>query len=237
MDVITLAQDRKRAAQRARKNNQPDHAVALLDEAISALLSEMDHLSDEARLGEAGRKLAEALADTYGTKGGVLRTAKRYDESVRAYDRGYDYESDPAYRITNSYNLTQRLVARIFAVPERLSEVTWKDDRTAYPDSFQGAEQEVSRQLVGARVNDPWAMADRALLVLLLLGDLLEEQQAWRRIVRSEPPAYVFSSTLAAIDDLRNRINEALQASMSPRVADIRTRLDWAATFLQSASA
>src|SRR3954469_7028731 len=144
MDVFTLAQDRKRAAQRLR-TTQPDQAVVKLDEAIGALRVEMASLSEEGQLGELGRRLAEALADTYGTKGGVLRTAQRYEESVEAYEDGYKYESNPRYRFTNSYNLTQRLVARIFAFPHLLAEKVWNDNRAAYPDSFNQAEQEVSR--------------------------------------------------------------------------------------------
>ncbi|HEY0373017.1 MAG TPA: hypothetical protein VGD79_13515, partial [Thermoanaerobaculia bacterium] len=100
MEVIELAETKKRAAQRRRKAGDFDAAVVLMDEAIAALEAEHASLSGGTVTGERGRKLLEALGDAYGTKGGILRTAGRYDDSCEAYDRGYKFERNES---ANSY--------------------------------------------------------------------------------------------------------------------------------------
>lgn len=232
MEAIEFANVRKRAAQRKRKNRKWKEALALVDEAIQALDTEWRALPPAALISERGRKLAEALGDAYGTKGGILRSYGKYDQSCAAYDAGYGFESDERYRFANSYNLTQRLVARFLAEPERFEQDEWKNGNVVFPDSLVDAEGRIREQMSGPRLNDPWAMADRALLLLLLLHDEPEEQKTWRQIVSITPPAYVFSSTLSVIDDLRKQVQSKLGGSMSPRVAAIRARLLRTAQFL-----
>lgn len=232
MEVIEFANAKKRAAQRRRKSGEWNEALALVDEAIQALQSEWQALPSTALTSERGRKLAEALGDAYGTKGGILRSCGKYDQACAAYDAGYGFEGDERYRFANSYNLTQRLVARFLADPKRFEKDAWSDGAVEFPGSFVHAERIIREQMSGPRLNDPWALADRALLLLLLLRDQTEEQRTWDRIVSIAPPAYVFSSTLSVIDDLGERMQSKLGASIGPRAAAIRTRLDGAAQFL-----
>lgn len=234
MEVIEFANAKKRAAQRRRKSEEWEEALALVGEAIEALESVWQTLTSADQTSERGRKLAEALGDAYGTKGGILRSYGKYDLSCAAYDDGDVFEGDERYRFPNSYNLTQRLVARFLADPKRFEQDTWTDGKVTFPGSLVKAESLIREQMAGPRLNDPWAMADRALLLLLLLRDESEEQDAWGRIESIAPPAYVFSSTLSVIDDLRNRVQAELKGSKSPRVAEIRTRLDRVKQFLSN---
>jgi len=236
VEVIEFANAKKRAAQRRRKNKEWGEALALGDEAIQALEAEWRGLLPTALTSERGRKLADALGDAYGTKGGILRSYGKYHQSCAAYDAGYDFEGDERYRFANSYNLTQRLVARFLAEPKRFEQDAWKDGNVVFPESLLMAERVIREQMSGPRLNDPWAMADLALLLLLLLRDEAEEQEAWRRIVSITPPAYVFASTLSVIQDLSRQVQLELRGSASPRVAAIRARLDRTMQFLASQS-
>ncbi len=236
-DVIATAERLKREAQRARKSEDIDGALRLAEEAIGALEREYAGLGDEARSGTYGVQVAAAIADAYGTKGGILRTAGRYRESAAAYDAGYEHEHRVQHTFPSSYNSVQRLVARILDHPERLAEDRWRDDVVSYPETFEEAEGELKQQLAGSRINDPWAMADRGLLLLLLGGDPASERTAWREIQRVKPPAYVFSSTLPAIRDIQTKLDTVPETVRdAPRLADLHSRIAWVLSFLEKAS-
>jgi tetratricopeptide (TPR) repeat protein len=235
VEVIEVANAKKRAAQRKRKDGEYNAALQLIDEAIRSLDEARQTLSEAAAAAERGRKLAEAIGDAYGTKGGILRSFGKYDESCAAYDAGYQYEGSPQYGFANSYNLTQRLVARFLAAPERFALDVWRDKDVVFPESLEQAERTIRDHMAGPRLNDPWAMADQAMLLMLLGRDVSEEQSAWRRIKSARPPAYVFSSTLEVVNDLRNRVGDT-SASTALRLEATRARLEWASHFLSNRS-
>src|SRR5450631_1153419 len=98
-------------------------AISMLQEAIAIARAELD----ESTVGERRAQLATELSDCFGLLGGVERRwaeqcaadddrEQHLRDSVRAYDEGYKFESDPQYGIANSYNLVNRLLVRLLLV-------------------------------------------------------------------------------------------------------------------------
>jgi len=211
---LAFAKEAKSDAQAARKKNRFDEAEDIMTEAVEDLESNMRDLHDEARSGERAKEIARALSDSYGTLGGIRRSAGRYEKSADAYDEGEKIESDRAFGIVDSYNLTQRLVARVLIDPLCLVQEHMTIKKADFPDALSAAERKVTDQIEGPRINDPWAQADRA-LILLLLGRESEEQDAWAHLRNMKPPAFVFGSTLNVVRDLRRRIVEVAETAPS----------------------
>jgi tetratricopeptide (TPR) repeat protein len=208
LDPISFSKNCKDDAQRARKKGNFDEAESIMADGIKLLERSMDDLRDEARSGEHAQKIAEALSDAHGALGGIRRSAGLFERSADAYDAGYLLESDPDFGVVNSYNLTQRLVARVLLEASSLGRGTATVRDVDFPVALEAAERVVGTQIKGTRSNDPWAQADRAML-LMLLGRADDERAAWKRLLDMQPPGYVYSSTLNVLRDLNGRVREA----------------------------
>src|SRR6266511_1384606 len=130
-DLLQKIRDLKTKAKNERDNGLYKDATRTLIEAINLL----DSAWKSASAVEAKTPLGAELADCHGMLGGIqLRWGLDPDykaersqhllEAVEAYDKGYEYESAEENRQANSYNLVNRLVARILYDPICLSEPT-----------------------------------------------------------------------------------------------------------------
>jgi hypothetical protein len=186
-------------------------AVALLEEAIRIGAEGLDHTN----VSEVQSQLANELADCHGLVGGIQRRwaedgpAEERNEhlraSIRAYDTGYKFESDPRYGIVNSYNLLNRLISRLLLRPDLLSirqpvdlgpDIETLDVR----QELERAAETIREQLAGARRGDYWALADLA-LVQLLLGKA-DPVNAYAEFNSLSPPDFAYTSALAALRPL-----------------------------------
>ncbi len=239
-DPIRFAKDAKQDAQFERSAGNFAEAEVILGEAIDALEERRTQLQEDELGGERARKLAAALCDCYGSLGGVRRSARRFPESVEAYDKGYQLERDPVNAIVDSYNLTQRLVARILTEPTAMlkcdpTEVSGE----LIPTALNQASQTVEGQIAGPRKRDPWAFADLALLDTLLsdTSNPFETRGPWAKLKDLGPPGYVFSSTSAVVQDCLQRLREvdATPAEEDKRAALVE-RLEATKAWLERAA-
>jgi tetratricopeptide (TPR) repeat protein len=209
-DVIAEARRLKSEAMDARDLRDFDTAVRLLERAIKALSATLEELRGKRDPHEApGRQekeVAKQLAHIFGSTGGVLRRMGDYAAAAQAYDAGYTIESPRSgYGIVDSYNLVQRLVARVFLEPRAVVdalEVVGLNVR----DELENARQEIARQIEGPRINDEYAAADRT-MVLLLLGDSGLDQAITSFLdSQRKPEPYAVEVTLELLEALRERV-------------------------------
>jgi hypothetical protein len=230
-DPQKAIQDLKRKAKNRRDRHRYDAAVAHVDNAI--------RIAEEA-LASAGtvterKRFAEELADCHGMNGGLYRRWALGDSgaleerdpdhllaSVRAYDAGYTYESDPEFKIVASYNMVNRLVSRLLYDPSLL------DGAAADPANpqqlcdlraeLEAARVEVTKQLEFDRRDDIWAIADQELLKLLLYPDSVSS--VFSHFIARSPPDYAYGSVLdvlrplARLPNLAPRVKAALQTAV-----------------------
>ncbi|MDM0029469.1 hypothetical protein [Variovorax saccharolyticus] len=177
-------------------------AIALGEEAVQAPLPEL-----------AARSAAE-LCDCFGLTGGIER--RWADElegedriahlklAVLAYDAGHGYESDPRYGISNSYNLVNRLIARLLLAPEALQadQPLALDGIAALhlATEFDRAAAVIREQVAGPRRGDYWAWADLAMIEVLLLRSAPEA--AYAQFLGLGPPDFAYVSALAGLRPL-----------------------------------
>ena len=200
-------------------------AVEILDNVVKKLKPHVplvtDGLNPPTKL---EKQVAAQLSDCYGSWGGALRRNKQYDKSVEAYDSGFKIESHERYGIVNSYNLVQRLVARILAFhstlvsPESLEQLFVPEDSSVLRE-LGVAKQVVLNQLKGPRGGDLWGMADKA-TILLLLGEYEDASDAWDGFMASKPSDDLITSTKDMVTSLTHKFAEgemktALQAAIT----------------------
>lgn len=142
--IITLLSSELKSAERQLKNIEHQ-------ETGSIFLQEYRH------------KLASQLADTHGMMGGMYRRMAEYDRSmldgaIEMYDMGRQYEVDPLYDVSNSYNLTNSIVMRVLKDPLNLERQKQK---------LQESILIIGRQVEEERKYDWWAWADLGELYLL----------------------------------------------------------------------
>ena len=186
-------------------------AEALLREAIAIGEAELRSSSVPERRVE----MAAELSDSYGVIGGVQRrwadetAGAEHEEhlksSIRAYDDGFGYESDPQYGLVNSYNLVNRLLVRLIWDPEALAAQRQVVIDGTTPALNLAAELDeaaatVRGQLAGKRRGDHWAMADLALLELLL--ERGSAASAYADFVDASPRDFEYESALATVRPL-----------------------------------
>ncbi len=126
-DVIDLARKLKSDAMNARDRGDFPRAVALIEQAEGHLRTALERLEQSRepgeRLGRSEMEIAAQLAYILGTKGGIFRRWGEFEKSARAYDAGYEIERrESGYGIINSYNMVQRLVARVYIQPEAIHD-------------------------------------------------------------------------------------------------------------------
>ncbi|HEY0174566.1 MAG TPA: hypothetical protein VGB98_26355 [Pyrinomonadaceae bacterium] len=189
-------------------------ALTLIDEAIEPLeelWAQKGEAIDAAGAGASPdeRDLVAALAETYGVKGGILRSSGDPENAVRAYDKGLDFERHPARRVDSSYNLVQGLTNRVLAAPGVAGAAEWEVLSKDMWRELEEAGREIQRQLEGSRRNDPWAAADMLTVKLLLAprdprDGARKVEQAYAEFEELKPKASVYESTLRALNDLKD---------------------------------
>jgi len=218
--LINKATTLKKLAQAARKSGNYTQAITLIERATETLEPEKWRLEsvEKGAVSVENRALAEAMADVYGSSGGIYRSARQYEKSVNAYDKGEEIEQDERFGFINSYNLTQRLVARVLLEPKEWVSPDKEIKGKHFANALSSATDTVMSQTIGPRAGDVWAWADLGML-RLLRGDEKGADLAWEMLVKLARQPFVFDSTLSVIFDLLERIEPvAVEKGADPRL-------------------
>jgi len=179
--------------------NKPDEAANLMQQAIARLRDKLNEPIEQQKSVLAWQNLLKSeLADCYGSLGGILRAQRNLQAAWEAYDEGLVYEADHTSGYMNAYCQVQRLVARL-----EDSRHTWMAEWIPDPkkgghlvhfgEAMTKARDEIEEQLRSMRRGDSWALADLAILSLLLN----EEDKAdtvWQAFERSNPSKSAYES-------------------------------------------
>jgi len=217
------------------KNNRDDgdfeRAIKFADEAIGMATDRLEQ-SDADR-----QAYARELADLQGLKGGIRRrealdtepgSVARQELLARSrddYDQGYDYEREVG--LDDTYNLLNRLISRILLQPSALDGAPLDDEPQLEADGLRPALQEaadkLNKQLAGPRRTDPWALADAA-LVEVLLTDSPQYLSSYARLHQESPPTYVYESALSVLRPLANTCGDS-RPQLWQAIADVERGL------------
>jgi len=202
--------DLKTRAKNRRDGRHYSRGVGYLNDAISIARTELDSTT----AGELRAQAASELADCYGLLGGIERRwglDPEYESerdvhlkaSVDAYDAGYVFEQNPEYGWPNSYNMINRLVGRLLLRPDRLATTgapaNDADGVDVRAELGQAADV-LHEQLRTSRREDYWALADLALVNLLL--DRQDPVSAYSRFNAESPPPFAYKSVLDTLGPL-----------------------------------
>jgi hypothetical protein len=209
-------------------------ALSMLKEAISIAQADLD----VSTVAERRSQLASELSDCYGLVGGVERRwadESKDDErvlhlkaSIRAYDDGFKFESDPQYGIIDSYNRLNRVLVRLLLRPDALAA----DDAAVFdPDippvnlrhELEQTSDVIRRQLAGSRRGNYWALADLALVEVLL--DRSPATVAYADFIALSPPDFAYVSALAGLSPLA-KLPIPSASSVGEAVALLEDRLN-----------
>jgi Trypsin-like peptidase domain len=209
-DLLQAVRDLKTRAKNLRDAGKYKDGVDVAKTAIDRLLSE--ELLPATK--EWQGRLKTELADCYGLAGGIQRrwgleaaTAEERQlllaKSAGAYDEGYKREVETKSAV--SYNLVNRLVARVLYEPGALSRADAGPGHEYFEPlnvrtKLEEAERTIRDQLREQRRGDVWALADHA-LVTLLLG-LQGGAAAYSDFQAAAPPDYAYESALATLRPL-----------------------------------
>jgi tetratricopeptide (TPR) repeat protein len=220
-EQIASALVNKDSALRDRDAGNLESALSLITEATNQLDKLWEHKGESINRAGANaspeeRDLVEALAETYGVKGGILRSDGKPEEAVRAYDKGLTFEQHPARKVDNSYNLVQRLINRVLVAPHRVGATKWEVVSKDMWKELEKAGHELHRQITTSRVNDPWAAADMIMVQLLLdpQGSSKGKEQnddALQKFESLKPKARVYASTLRALKDFEKSLEQVTE--------------------------
>ena len=217
-DVIESARALKSRAMDARDDGDFEGAISLLLQARSELERELHDLepkrADKGSPGRFEQEVATQLAHILGTTGGVYRREKDYPASIASYDAGFRFEEPEApYGIVNSYNLTQRLVSRVFLNPRAVDEPAVVVEGLPLGQALESARREIERQRTGKRRNDEYAAADLA-TVALLRGDADWNDKLDDFLYsKPKPEPYAVEVTLDMLVKLQDRLTETGEGS------------------------
>lgn len=147
--------------------------------------------------------IAAQLADLYGMLGGARRKQGDLMRSLAAYDQGFWYESNPRYRIVNTYNALNRLVIRILMYPGSLTDSEALRDVKGLefvdvPRTLNELQTELKQEVEGARSGDFWAYGDLA-FTCALKGDEPGVLDALQRFEACSPPQFAYSAYISGI--------------------------------------
>jgi hypothetical protein len=200
-------------------------ALSMLKEAIAIAQADLG----ESTVAERRSQLASELSDCYGLLGGVERrwadefqgdeSVPHLKASIRAYDDGFKFESDPEFGIVDSYNRLNRLLVRLLLRPAALDAV---DSVVLDPDippvnlrgEFEQTSEVIRRQIAGPRRGNYWALADLS-LVEVLLGRS-QPAAAYADFIALSPPDFAYISALAG---LRPLVELPIPSAQSVRAA------------------
>ena len=209
-------------------------ALSMLAEAIAIARDDLDTSTGAERRAQ----LATELSDCFGLVGGVERRwadESEADErklhlkaSILAYDSGFAFESDSQYGIVDSYNRLNRLLVRLLVRPDALAA-----DETVVIDpeipavnlrrEFEKALDFIRKQLTGARRGNYWALADLALVEVLL--DRSPAVVAYADFIATSPPDFAYVSALAGLRPLA-KLPIPSAPSLAEAVALLEDRLN-----------
>ena len=211
-DLFETVRDLKTKAKNRRDLGRYQKGIEILGKAISLLTQELN--ANKAL--ECKSKIASELSDCHGLTGGIYRRwglasaneqerGERLIESIKAYDKGYEFESKEKYGIDDSYNLLNRLLGRILFEPSYLTDsatasISEGVEPLSLPQKLAEAEQVIQQQLKVTRRGDIWAMADLALVKLLL--DRADPRSAYADFNSESPPGYAYESVLSVLRPL-----------------------------------
>lgn len=214
----------KTKAKNRRDQGFYDSAVSYINKAIE--MSENEFSATQAQNWRS--RYALELSDCYGIKGGILRRWGLESEdnqdrkgylldSVIAYDQGFFYESNDDFGINNSYNKINRLVSRILYDPELLSRTKQltEIETVNVISELDDVRKSLEEQLRINRRDDIWALADYALVNLLLDRD--EPHTIYSDFIDANPPGYAYASaisTLKPLSECELPISDKLQESV-----------------------
>jgi hypothetical protein len=183
-------------------------ALSMLTEAIAIARDDLDRSTGAERRAQ----LANELSDCFGMVGGVERRwgdESEADErtlhlkaAIRAYDSGFAFESDSQYGIVDSYNRLNRLLVRLLVRPDALAadDVVVIDPEIPAVNlrrEFEKASDFIRQQLTSVRRGNYWALADLA-LVEVLLGRS-PAAVAYADFIALSPPDFAYVSALAGL--------------------------------------
>jgi len=216
----------KTQAKNRRDLRRYESAVRILDRAIALAKANLPN-------GELHIVMAEELADCYAILGGVERRwalevsgEERHlhlVKSIQAYDRAWEFESGD-YGVVNSYGMLNRLVSRLLLKPDSLftdGQTNFGENVTplSMRDQLQDAAQRIQVQLDRPRRDDYWAMADLALVNVLLEKE--EPEVAYAGFLGKTPPEYAFKSVLDVLKPLAE-----LKWRLADKIANAMKYLD-----------
>jgi hypothetical protein len=221
-ELLAQIRDLKTRAKNERDFARYSDARTLLNHATAIARKELDGL-DRAKQPDSRKTVASELADCYGLLGGVerrwaLQSTRQSNErrehlqdSINAYDEGFEYEDDPEYSFVSTYNALNRLLGRLLLdrgllAPEALA-TGLRGDRF----SVRTALERVAAKIQTQNRDDYWSQADVAVIDLIL-----EKQSAvaaYAGFVAKRPPDFAYQS---AIDGLSPLIDADL-----PMVAEL----------------
>ena len=179
MDVVTRVRDLKNSAMDERDLGNWQEALDLLDDArreLERALADLERRAAEtdSNLVEYRTSVQKQLYHLLGSIGGVYRRRAASDDrkpgdleaAVKSYDEGYTIEQ----AFTDSYNLTQRLVARVLLRPACTSDGAPAVEGIDVRRALRAAKAVIDRQTSekGPRNNDEYAFADAAIVAMLL---------------------------------------------------------------------
>ena len=208
-DLLQEIRNLKTRAKNRRDLERYDKAAEILENAIRLIQEELSITTSV----DWKSQLASELCDCYGLLGGIHRRMaleskteedrKLYlKKSVAAYQKGYEIEKNPEQNITNSYNMVNRLLSYIFLEPNSLSQASSpeksnEDISYNIREELEKAETDIQEQLKEKRRGDIWALADRALVSLLLDKD--NPAAAYADFNLKSPPDFAYESALSTL--------------------------------------
>ena len=195
IDLLKTVRDLKTKAKNRRDDGLFQQGVDFAQEAIALLERELADASSQ----EWRSQVAAELADCYGIIGGIQRRwglaldgkerLLHLEASRDAYEKGYGCEREENCGVVNSYNLVNRLVGRVLL-----------DPAIELDEDLRQAKDIVKAQLVQKRKGDIWALADMALLRILLRE--ADAVSAWAAFRGAQPPDYAYGSVLETLQPL-----------------------------------
>ena len=201
----------KRKAKNRRDIDRFEQAIKYLDQSIQELKeteSENGDLSEEDL-----KNIHFQLSDCYGIMGGIYRRwglsindddkkerEEKFLKSCEAYEDGYSYEKRENQ--ANSYNMLNRLISKIFYDPGSLnfSEEEATENSKFVINGLEEAKTTIENQIKSKREKDVWALADLALVNILL--DQKGPIEAFSDFVDASPPDYAYISLFSTLEPL-----------------------------------
>ena len=157
-------------------------------------------------------------------------------KSIEAYDEGFMYESNADYGIIDSYNLVNRLVSRLLYdptwleskpkdVPTDIKPLAKEEHQDNVRVQLHSAAKIIREQLKLPRRRDIWALADLALVSVLLNEEGDSWGSAYSDFVAAVPPSYAYESAISALQPLA-KLNIPPKRKLTKALEQLREALE-----------